>query len=370
MKHYRIIFALATAALLLGSCAPKARINGKITGMGKDRLVVSCLDMNVVSVLDTITTKSDGSFSYSLDIQKGQPEFLYLYKGETRIASLLLASGETVKVISDTLGNYEVSGSEESQKLQEVEKRYSDFLREMSDNASDPQALGKIYLAHYRECVKYVMANTKSLTVIPVLYEKLSDEYPVFFQTNDAIFFRNALDSLKESYPESRYVKALEQETNARVKTMIVNTALENAPVSSIPDVSLPDMKGRKVSLSSLDSKAILIHFWDSSDAVQKMFNVDVLLPLYNEFHSRGFEIFSICLDTDKAGWGSVVTAQKLPWINVNDGKGAACPAMALYGVSKLPTSLLVVDGELVTSNTSNINGAASLKSELRRILQ
>ena len=367
MKSYKII-ALASAVLALVSCSEKATVKGVVEGAGGKQLSVRQLNVNTLSVLDTVKLGKDGSFSYSLPVKKGQPEFVYLYYGQTQVGSFLLETGETATVAADTLGNYTVEGSEGSVKLSEVSRKYSDFQNAMADNADDVTALGRIYLSHYRECVKYVMTNTKSLTVIPVLYENVTDDVPVFSQPNDAILFRNALDSLKTVYPGSRYVKALEVETQARMHTMAFNTALANAPQNSFPELSLPDMKGVKVSLSAVDAKVILVHFWDASDAAQKMYNVETLLPLYNEFHSRGLEIYSVCLSTDKAEWGSTVVAQKLPWINVNDGKGIRCPAVTLYSVTNLPSSLIIADGELET-DMSDITDMAGFKRKLARLL-
>ena len=148
-----------------------------------------------------------------------------------------------------------------------------------------------------------------------------------------------------------------------------MNTAIANAPVFSYPDITLPDISSKPVTLSSVDSKLVLVHFWDASNAAQKMFNVEALLPLYEEFHSKGLEIYSICLDTDKAEWGSTVTAQKLPWINVNDGKGANCPAVTLYSVANLPTSFFIREGELVT-DTGSIKSLGDLRKTVARMLK
>ena len=97
------------------------------------------------------------------------------------------------------------------------------------------------------------------------------------------------------------------------------------------------------------------------------MINLDVLLPLYKDFHDRGFEIFSICVTPDKPEWASSVLAQKLPWINVNDGLGGASPAVVTYNVTAVPNSFLIIDGEL---NTKPIGGLDGLRKELSRVLR
>lgn len=366
MKSYRITLIAAALAAVV-SCAEKAQVKGVVEGASSKKIVVRQLDVNVYRTLDTIKTGKDGSFSYAVTVAKGQPEFIYLFYGDTRVAALLLETGETAVVKADTLGNYAVSGSEGSAKLAEVDKAYVRFLKELGESAGQPGAATRLYIKHYRDDVKYVMSNAKSLSVIPVLYETVG-QLPVFSQVSDAVIFRSITDSLKSVYPDSKYVKALEKETERRVQNMSLNTRLASADAIGYLDVNLPDMNGSKRALSSLDSKVILLHFWDCADPMQSMLNIEGLLPVYKDFHDKGLEIYSVCLNRDKAAWGSVVLSQKLPWINVNDGNGALCPAALNYNVTSLPMTLMINEGELVTD--LNIKGEAALRKELAKRLK
>lgn len=366
MKNYKI-FLFAAALLGVCSCAEKARVKGTIEGLDKKQVVVRQLDVNVYKTVDTVKTGSDGSFSFSVPVAKGQPEFIYLFFGDKRVAALLLETGETAVVKADTLGNYEVSGSEGSVKLAEVDKAYAQFLAELLSLENDPVAASKLYVKHYRDDVKYVMGNSKSMSVIPVLYETVG-QMPVFSQPTDAIFFRNVADSLKTVYPQSKYVAALEKEAERRVNGMALSNRLVSADQLGFIDLNLPDMSGKRRALSSVDSKVILLHFWDSSDPVQTMLNIEGLKPVYDEFHSKGLEIYSVCLDSDKAAWGSVVTSQNLPWINVNDGKGIYSPAVSTYNITSVPTTMMICDGELVTDIA--IKGQDALRKELAKRLK
>lgn len=365
MKSYKILF-LALAALSIVSCADKAQIKGTLKGAPDKQVVVKQLAVNVYNVLDTLKTDAKGEFSYKLDVAKGQPEFVYLFYGDTRIAALLLEAGETAKVVADTLGVYEVTGSEASQKLAEVEKNYSDFVTKFYASG-DAKEMSKLYVEYYRSCVKYVLSNSKSMTVIPVLYQNLGPDAPIFAQISDALFFRSVADSLKTVYPQSLYVKALDKEATRREQLLTLNNKIQTADSQGFPEINLPGMDGKKVSLSGLDDKAILLHFWTSTEDAQKAFNIEHLLPVYQEFHDRGFEIYAVCIDPDKTQWAGVVRAQNLPWINVNDGLGLASPAVALYNIDTLPTSLLIVDKDIYLES---IVGTDGLRKELAKILK
>lgn len=364
MKNFRTFANAALAccaAFAMAACSDKATIEGTLTGTDGAEVVVQLLDVNKFQPIDTVKTSSTGSYSCKISIEEGQPEFIYLFYKGNKIASLLLEKGDKVKVVSDTLGKYTVTGSEETAKLMEVEKDEEEFANAMAatlarlddlDPASERagllrQSVTRQYIDYYRDRIRYVMSNPYSLTVIPVLYQNITENMPLFGQTTDAMHFRNACDSLKTVYPESRYVKALDEEAKRRENIMAIDAKLKSASPVGFPDIELPDVKGVKTKLSEIDAKVAMVHFWTAADAAQKMFNQDVLKPLYEKYHSRGLEIYAVSLDTDKTVWASAVKNQNLPWINVCDGLGANTRAVSLYNVNKIPVTYFIADGTL-----------------------
>ena len=366
MKTVKILAATA-AALLLAACGPKTVIEGTLQDKADAPVIVKLLDVNKYQVLDTVKTNASGAFSYKPEIEKDHPEFIYLFYGDTRVAALLLEKGETAVVKADTLGRYTVEGSKGSAELAIVDKAYNDFHAALDAHVDTPVEMTRDYIKHYREGVRFLLEHPYSLASVPLLYERLG-EASIFPQATDAILFRNAADSLKSVYPESRYVKALQKEAENRMRVLELNSQLQQASETSFPDIAGPDINGERKALSEVDAKVILVHFWDASDVAQKMLNIDTLLPIYKDFHARGFEIFSICVTPDKPEWASSVLAQKLPWININDGLGGASTAVITYGVNQLPDSFLIVDGELNTKPIAA--GADGLRKTLSSLLR
>ena len=367
MRNFR--FLLGAAALLAAACAPKASINGVLEGAPAHQVEVRLLDVNSWKVLDTVKTDASGAFRYKVAVEDGKPEFIYLFSGGTKLASLLLKAGDKVSVKADTLGNYTVEGSEDSQLLRQTEQSFADFASEMvrlDARGGRNEEMGRLFIRHYREATAFVLGHPYSLVNVPVLYESLNEYTPVFGQPTDAILFRRAVDSLKTVYPESRYVKALEAETVARENQLSLRNRIDSAKPADYPEVSLPGLDGNPVSLSGLGAKAVLLHFWNPADAEQKMFNLDVLMPIYERWHAKGLEIYSIGLSDDKPSWASVVRSQNLPWVNVCDGRGAFCPAVSLYNVSGLPWSALLAEG----GGISAIKGEKDLEKQLAKILK
>ena len=349
MKNFKS-FALAALVLLASACGGNTVIEGNLhEGAGKE-IVVKFLDVNRFQVLDTLKTGADGSFRYTLNVAEGKPEFIYLFYDSRQIASLLLQAGDEVKVLTDTLGVYSVEGSEESARLKQVERDYGKFLREMEsilDNELYPDAsLSRCYVKYYRDRLKYVVGNCHSLTVVPVLFQQVNPSLPVFSQPTDGIVMRNIADSLKTLYPESRYVKALAREAARRMDQMSLDSKLREAQEVGYMDIVLPSMEGKTVKLSESLGKVTLLYFW-ASTAEQKMFNLDALLPLYEEFHKKGLEIYAVSLDSDKTAWARVVRGQQLPWINVCDTRGVMSPYIESYGIGSLPI-MWMLDGEVL----------------------
>ena len=365
MRNYRIILAAAAVLAAASSCSDNVRINGTLEGAPDSEVVVKQLSGSSFIVLDTVKTDASGAYSYKMSLAEGQPEFIYLFNGDTKIASLLLQKGDKVKVASDLAGGYTVEGSEESAKLKQVEDDFSAFMKDFSAavEAEDGPAASRKYVEYYRSRVKYILDNSKSLTAIPVLYQKVNENLPVFGQSTDAVHFRSVHDSLAKVYPDSKYVAALGKESEKRFNILAIEQKLSVANEAGFPDAELPSIDGKKVKISDLDSKLVIVYFWQASDAAHKMFNQDVLLPLYKTYHPKGLEIYSISLDTDKGVWASTVKSQGLPWINVCDGLGAASPVVYTYNLSKgLPVAFLIEDGVL---SQETITSDKVLRSEI-----
>ena len=380
MSRFSKIILFAAAAVMAAACTTSARIDGTLESAPSSEVVVKLLDVNRFVVLDTVAVDQSGTFSYKFEVKEGQPEFVYLFYKDTKVASLLLEAGDKVAVVTDTLGNCSIEGSPESVKLVQVERAYNEAVMKMAAIADrlaqteDQKAaaeysrqLGKEYVDYYRSCVKYVMENSFSLTAIPVFYQNLGDNLPVFSQSTDAIHFKNVADSLETVYPESKYVKSLRKEADRRFGYLQLAERIAAAEPVDFPDIELADRNGEQRKLSEVDSKVVLLYFWSAVVPAQTMFNLDVLKPLYDEFHKKGFEIYAVSLDTDKAAWAQVVKEQKMPWVNVCDARGSASPYVSLYNIGALPGAYILNEGQFVDGE---IVDEASLRNLLKKLLK
>ena len=380
MSRFSKIIAFAAAMTALVSCGGNARIDGTVADAASSEVIVKLLNSNRYEVLDTVRTDASGHFSYKVDVAEGQPEFIYVFYKDKKIASLLLEAGDKVSVASDTLGRYSVEGSEESVKLSEVEKAYAAALKEFEAIARKMETasgqaeyeqlakdMTKVYVAYYRDRVKYVMENSQSLTVIPVFYQTLGENLPLFYQNTDAILFRNAADSLEAVYPDSKYVKALRKDAELRFGYLELQERLLDAEEIGYPEIELPGLDGKMIKLSDMDSRVVIVCFWSAAQAQQNMFNIEFFKPLYEQYHKKGLDIYQVSLDVDKTLWATTVKGQNLPWTNVCDSRGAQSPYVSLYNLSAIPAAFIIADGELVDGKVVD---EASLKKLLNDLLK
>ena len=376
-RFSKIVFA-AAVVLGLAACSHTAKVKGVVADAPSSEVIVKLLNINQYQVLDTVKTDASGKFSCKVQVKKGQPEFVYLFYGNRKIASLLLEAGDKVTVHSDTLGVSTIEGSEESLKLASVEADFAEAKASMkslsekvlsadvSEAAALREQLAKAYVDYYRSRVSYIMQNSRSLTVVPILYQYLSETLPVFGQATDAIHFTNAADTLEMVYPDSKYVKALRKEAQSRVSQMELLSKLSSAKQINFLDIELPDNRAKKVKLSDVHKKVTLVYFWTASDAAQKMFNLDVLAPVYEKYHDKGFEIYQVSLDVDNGLWARVIREQKLPWVNVSDISGGASRYVLAYNLTKLPSAFLIGGDGMSGAKISDV---ASLSAAIENAL-
>lgn len=375
----KILFILLSVLLIAGcGKSKKATLKLNVDNLQEGKLVVSILDISKMNVVDTLTTNKKGEASVKLDLPDDSPNFFYVSYNGVQIASLILAPGDKVKVFVDTLGkNLKISGSEESVLLQqvnsEIEKGQKQFdsltvqllaCDQIGDTESSKRIryeLGRLYVNQKQGAVKHLVNNPFSFTNIPNLYRQFNANFPLFAQLEDGVYYKQLSDSLKSKYPESAYVKVLDKEVAEFYNQMELSGRFSNVKESSFPDIELPDNKAQMQKLSQLEGRPFMLLFWDPADNAQKMLNAEIE-TIYNQYKGKGFEIYSVCISTDKAFWNSITN--RFPWINVCDGTGANCVALKTYNVTSLP-SLFLFDkkGTIVSKNvfeTARLSKAVS----------
>jgi len=121
------------------------------------------------------------------------------------------------------------------------------------------------------------------------------------------------------------------------------------------PEISLPDLNGYTIKLSSLKGKVVLLDFWASWCLPCRKNNPN-LIKLYEKYKGLGFEVYSVSLDSKEKDWKKAVEQDNLKWpINVYDKKGWYAKSTYDYGVDSIPLNFLIdKEGKIKGINISH----------------
>lgn len=122
---------------------------------------------------------------------------------------------------------------------------------------------------------------------------------------------------------------------------------LAPAGLTQAPDIELTTITGKKINLSSLRGRPVLVSFW-ATDCPGCIKEMPHLIELYNELAPQGFELLAIAMSYDPPNRVLAFNkARNLPFPVTLDVQGLA--AQAFGDVRLTPTAFLIApDGRVV----------------------
>ena len=355
MNRQTLVLSLASAALLCGCHSSTVKISGRFVGSDAKQIYLEETSPLKQALVDSTQLAADGSYSFQL---KGVPEtpVLYnlVYNGE-RIP-LLIAGGDrlTVGSVGSVVRNYVVEGSHESELLRQFYQSFVAGAQRLDNIAAEfgqadlteekRKELTREYTDEYyrirREQLRFIIENKATLAAVYALYQRLPGDTYLFNGDSDVVYFRTVAEALEQVYPESPYLQSLLGEIARMDARISLSSQISEA---TYPDLELSDIYGKKIRLSSLAGKVVLLDFWSAELGSSNALNAD-LKETYAKYADApvGFEVYQVAIDTSKPAWITAVQEQQLPWISVSDLRGRASTALGLYNVQRLPANFLI----------------------------
>nr|WP_321358344.1 TlpA disulfide reductase family protein [uncultured Draconibacterium sp.] len=365
---YRVLYFLVAALLVLGGCKKEKEftIRGKITHAEDQTIVLEELHTN--SLKKIAETKINKKGEFEISAMTGIPTFYLLKLNDQSFITLLVDSAETVTVEADAANfdrEYNVEGSTGSDQVKLLDSKLKETRHKLDsikslenlyagnpeyDNARPlwAEEHDKIIVEQVEFSTNFVRENPFSMASVLALYQKLDNNFIV----SDMQVMKTAASALNSIYPKSEQVQALynnalqfvRQEQSEEMRKFIQEQG------SNSPDILLPDPDGNEVALSSLLGKVVLVQFWAAVDRASRIQN-PVLVEAYNKYKRKGFEIYQVSVDVNRAEWVDAIDQDKLTWINVGDMEGSKMAA-AVYNVQSIPFNyLLNEEGKIVAKN-------------------
>lgn len=351
-------------------------VEGTVKENKKDYIYISKVDLNTTLPVDSAKIKNKGNFKFRIKAE--EPDFYQISYTPDDFITLLAEPGEKIKLTFNQNAlyyDYMVTGSYGSEQIQLLDlklfntKHKLDSLNTLYQNISkEPgfeqkgplveQEYVKLINEQRKFNIEFVLKNISSLSAIKALYQKLDDQTYVLNRVRDLQYLKIVSDSLKLYYPNSKHTKALVTDFTNELNKLYTRQIVELS--NSIPetklDPNLADVNGKRIALSALRGKYVLLTFWsaDSRECIAENIQLKTFYKLYK---NKGFEIYQINLDTDESKWRSAVKFDELPWISAREDDPSDPKNARLYNVQSFPANFLYdPEGNVIASNIHGRN--------------
>ena len=382
MKHIWKAAAVILAAITIASCGnDRFHVEGEITNAKDSVLYFENVGIEQISVLDSVILDDGGRFSFSEEAPIA-PEF-YRLRISDQIINVSIDSTETVTIKAQypqMATNYEVSGSDNCQKIKELALRQISLHKwamaiqqnpELSVDEANDSILKLIDI--YKQDIKtnYIFKEPMKAYSYFALFQTLGNWLLFNPRSNkdDIKVFAAVATSWDTYYPHAERGQnlhniAIEGMKNQRIlKEQSQAIDASKVTEAGVLDIALTDNKGQLRHLTDLKGKVVLLdfHIFALEDSPARILS---LRELYNKYQAQGFEVYQVSLDTDEHFWKQQTAA--LPWVNVRDEDGIQSQQLILYNIQSIPEFFLIDRDNNLVKRSAQIK---DLEAEIRKLL-
>ncbi|MDE5850465.1 MAG: TlpA family protein disulfide reductase, partial [Muribaculaceae bacterium] len=254
----------------------------------------------------------------------------------------------TVTVKSFNPLDYEVKGTKLMEDIMAydatVRPIQQEYMALVSRDANiSPEQLQQ-QIKRYDDAVKKFVKENPNSPALPFVITELSGDD---FKTAYDNLTPEAKKSILMPFAEA-YNKDVEQMQSQRDEEEARKAEVASGKIEA-PGFTLPDLNGKKVSLSDFKGKWVVLDFWGSwCGWCVKGF--PALKEAYEKYGDK-LVIIGIDCNESEAEWREGVKKHELPWINVYNGNDQAL--YQAYNITGFPTKAIInPEGRLVNLTT------------------
>lgn len=362
--HKVITLALAVAAMagVISCNEKKFHIDGTITGAADSTLYFENMGLDGAVKIDSAKLSEDGTFAFE-GTAPTAPEF-YRLRIAGQFINIAVDSTETINIKAQypqMATQYEVSGSEDCQRIKELSLMQSSLQAQVNAIARNPELGAQAAADSVSRIVEAYKTRVKTEYIFKAPMKASS--YFALFQTiyaggqpvllfnprtseQDIKVFGAVATSWDTFYPNEKRgenlhniaIEGMKDVRYLRSQQQAEEIEASKVNTSGILDFTLTDNTGAARSLSSLKGNVVLLDFHLFADQ-NSMKRIMSLRELYNKYHAQGFQIYQVAIDGDEHFWKTQTAA--LPWIStrVDDNTSSV---LQMYNVQQVPTFFLL----------------------------
>ena len=301
-------------------------------------------------IIDTTMIQPDGSFTLQGTLD--QEHIVIIGTDNAHVTHLVMDGGDyTFNTDYNNFSNYTITNSPESYQLKE-------FVETISTNFNAINQINQQIAAATR-------AN-ESKEKLTQMHEEMNAKYEENFNyiknfiknaDNDvvALLAADVMDLAAEyTFLKDYSRKALAKNPNSKYAKHLSAKVQDygNSLGQPAPEIKLPSPDGDSIALSSLKGKLVLLDFWAAWCGPCRRENPNVV-RIYDKYKDKGFTVYSVSLDKDKAKWMQAIEQDNLKWDNhVSELLFWQGKAHQQYGVNSIPATFLINEkGEIIGKN-------------------
>lgn len=269
---------------------------------------------------------------------------------------VILEGGESIDIVADGINDEEgksaftMKGDYPNVKymleLMAISKEMEVKVRKWNQEIQVDQKQEKRIQAEFTQAQAISTAKIKAL--IPQMGSHLvalwaTNFLPAEKEMASLVEIANRLNQARPTHPQVR------QFVNNLQRLQGVNEG------ALAPEINLATPEGPNLALSSLRGKYVLIDFWASWCGPCRRENPNVV-KTYAAYKDKGFEIYGVSLDQDRAAWLKAIETDKLVWKHVSDLQYWNSAGAQAYQVNSIPqTFLLDKEGKILAKGLRGV---------------